>query len=58
MKRLALLNPALAVDAATLAISLGIAEAFFKFHSFSVEALAFLGTWYALRRVGRLLLDR
>lgn len=28
--------------------SLIIAEAFFKFHSFTLECLAFLATWYAL----------
>ena len=28
------------------AISLVVAELFYKFHSFSLECLAFLGTWY------------
>jgi hypothetical protein len=30
------------------AISLIIAELFYKFHSFSLECLAFLGTWYVV----------
>jgi len=29
-----------------LGISLLIAELFYKFHSFTLECLAFLGTWY------------
>jgi len=29
-----------------LAISLFIAEIFYKFHSFTLECLAFLATWY------------
>ena len=28
--------------------SMLIAEAFYKFHSFTLEALAFLGTWYVI----------
>ncbi|MGH2349348.1 MAG: hypothetical protein ACRDFT_07795 [bacterium] len=56
MTRLAaLLNVATAIDATTLAGSLVIAEFVYKFHSFTLEALAFLGTWYALRRVARFL---
>jgi hypothetical protein len=31
-----------------LLISIGIAEAFYKFHSFLLETGAFLLTWYAL----------
>ncbi|GEM_PF-919312 len=31
-----------------LGISFVIAEAFYKFHSFTLECLAFLGTWYLL----------
>lgn len=30
------------------AVSFGIAEVFYKFHSFTLECLAFLGTWYLL----------
>jgi len=29
-------------------VSFGIAEVFFKFHSFMLETGAFLATWYAL----------
>jgi hypothetical protein len=54
MTRIAtLLNVATAIDATTLAVSLAVAEFFYKFHSFTLEALAFLGTWYALRRAAR-----
>jgi len=35
-------------QAPTLALSLGIAELAYKFHSFLLEAGAFLVTWYAL----------
>jgi hypothetical protein len=31
-----------------LAIALVTAEVFFKFHSFALECLAFLATWYLL----------
>ena len=31
-----------------LVIALGIAELFYKFHSFLLEAVAFLLTWFAL----------
>ncbi len=31
-----------------LVVSLGVAEAFFKFHSFLLEGMAFLALWYAL----------
>ncbi len=56
MIRLAgLLNAATVIDGTTLAVSLTIAEFFYKFHSFTLEALAFLGTWYAMRRVARFL---
>jgi hypothetical protein len=32
-------------QAPALAVSFGIAEAFYKFHSFTLECLAFLATW-------------
>jgi hypothetical protein len=32
----------------TFALSFGIAEAFYKFHSFTLECLAFLLTWFLL----------
>jgi hypothetical protein len=35
--------------------SIVIAELFYKFHSFSLECLAFLGTWLALSAVAHLL---
>jgi len=38
-------------NAITLATSFVIAETFYKFHSFTLETLAFLATWYALRVV-------
>ena len=34
-----------------LLAALAIAELYFKFHSFTLEALAFLGVWYVLRKV-------
>jgi hypothetical protein len=49
----ALLNATMIIDATTLAASLTVAEVFYKFHSFTLEALAFLATWYALRRAAR-----
>jgi hypothetical protein len=42
-------SPALALqEVATFAVSLILAEVFYKFHSFSLECLAFLATWAAL----------
>jgi len=38
-------------QAPTIAGSLLIAELFYKFHSFTLECLAFLATWYALDAV-------
>ncbi len=32
----------------SLIVALAIAEAFYKFHSFTVECAAFLLTWYGL----------
>ncbi len=48
-----LITPTLAIDTATLGTSLVIAEQLYTFHSFTLEALAFLGTWYGLRAVAR-----
>ena len=42
----------------SLAIAFGIAETFYKFHSFTLEAGAFLATWWVLRRVGLLFVKR
>lgn len=36
------------IEAPTLAASVAIAEFFYKFHSFSLECLAFLATWFVL----------
>jgi hypothetical protein len=38
----------LSEQAPTLVLSLAIAEAFYKFHSFTLEAAAFLITWCAV----------
>ena len=38
-------------QAPALGVSLVIAELFYKFHSFTLETMAFLGTWYAADRV-------
>lgn len=38
----------LAQQAAILGASLVIAELFYKFHSFTLECFAFLGTWFVL----------
>lgn len=48
----------IAREAIPLALSLLVAELFFKFHSFTLEAVAFLITWFcisalAVRLVGR-----
>lgn len=40
-----------------LFISLVIAEAFYKFHSFTLETIAFLATWYVLDAVTRLVIN-
>ncbi|MGH2492866.1 MAG: hypothetical protein ACRDF9_15325 [Candidatus Limnocylindria bacterium] len=42
----------------SLAIAFGIAETFYKFHSFTLETGAFLATWWVLRRIGLLLVKR
>jgi hypothetical protein len=38
-------------EAPSLVPSIFIAEAFYKFHSFTLECAAFLATWYALSYV-------
>jgi hypothetical protein len=35
-------------EVAPLAGSIVIAEVFYKFHSFTLECIAFLGTWFVL----------
>lgn len=42
----------------SLAIAFGIAESFYKFQSFTLEAGAFLATWWVLRRIGQLFVKR
>lgn len=41
------------IDALTLAASLGIADQLYVFHRFTLEAIAFLATWYVLRAAVR-----
>lgn len=41
-------------EAAALVASFAIAEFFYKFHSFTLECLAFLGTWAALSGLAEL----
>ena len=41
-------------QAPALLLSLLLAEAFYKFGSFSLECVAFLGTWFVLDLVGKL----
>ncbi len=42
----------------SLAIAFGVAESFYKLHSFTLEAGAFLATWWVLRRIGLLFVKR
>jgi len=48
----------LAREAPYLGASIVIAEFFYKFHSFTLEAVAFLATWYGLSWAGAALLHR
>jgi hypothetical protein len=41
----------LAREVPALASSVVIAELFYKFHSFSLECIAFLATWFAISAV-------
>jgi hypothetical protein len=43
-------------EAPAFVVSFLIAELFYKFHSFSLECLAFLATWYALSWVQSLVI--
>lgn len=52
------LNATTAVTLATLAVAFVIAEQFYKFHSFTLETLAFLGTWWVLRRAALFFVPR
>ena len=44
-------------QAPTLGLSLILAELFYKFHSFSLECVAFLATWYVLDLVRKFVVD-
>ena len=46
--RTAPLRTLLATQAPTLFVSFVIAELFYKFHSFTLETLAFLATWFVI----------
>jgi hypothetical protein len=48
----------LARESVPLALSFVIAELFYKFHSFTFEALAFLATWYVLSALTSKLINR
>ena len=48
LTRLIPLRQLLTQEAPTFMGSLVIAELFYKFHSFTLECAAFLGTWYVL----------
>jgi hypothetical protein len=52
------LDADLAINGATLAAALVIAEQLYKFRSFTLEALAFLATWYVLATVTRFVFRR
>lgn len=43
----------IAEEAPSFAVSLAIAEILYKFQSFTLEALAFVGTWYVLGTLQR-----
>jgi hypothetical protein len=42
------------VEAPSFALSLGVAEFCYKFHSFTLECLAFLATWFVVSSLVRL----
>ena len=47
----------LAEHVPSLAISLVIAELFYKFHSFALECVAFLATWFCIDAAIRFLIN-
>lgn len=51
--RALVLSDLTAINVTTLAIAFVVAETFYKFRSFTVEAAAFLVTWYVLRLAAR-----
>lgn len=56
--RALVLSDLTAINIVTVTVAFVIAETFYKFHSFTLEAAAFLATWYVLRLVGRALVGR
>lgn len=42
-------------EGATLLLAFAIAELFYKFHSFSLECVAFLATWYVFGAVAHVI---
>jgi hypothetical protein len=52
------LRTVLTEHAPTLGMAFVIAEVFYKFHSFTLECLAFLGTWYLLDGFLQVILSR
>jgi hypothetical protein len=56
--RALVLSDLTAINITTLAVSFAIAEMFYKFHSFTLEAAAFVATWYVLRLGARFALGR
>lgn len=56
--RALVLSDLTAINVVTIGIAFVIAEMFYKFHSFTLEAAAFLATWYVLRIVARAALGR
>lgn len=56
--RALVLSDLTAINVVTVGIAFVIAEMFYKFHSFTLEAAAFLATWYVLRIVARAALGR
>lgn len=57
LTRLVPLRQLLLQNAPALIVSIGIAELFYKFHSFALECGAFLATWYVLDGVIKLVVD-
>lgn len=51
--RALVLSDLTAINVTTLAIAFVVAETFYKFRSFTLEAAAFLVTWYVLRLAAR-----
>jgi len=49
---------ALRQEALPFVVAFGIAEFFYKFHSFTLECLAFLATWFVLSFLQSLLLPK